>query len=92
MRTVFNYYKILLSVNIPFSFIFGYIYVMPAFVITFCTLWLLLSAFYFELYYKHQYYFYFNKGFTKFRLISLSFLANLVVVGVGFMVMKIIHR
>jgi hypothetical protein len=90
MRAAFNYYKILLSVNIPFSFIFGYIYGVPGFIITFCTLGLLLSAVYFELYYKERYYFYYNKGYSKFRLISLSFLANIALVIVFLGIKKVV--
>lgn len=90
MRIVFNYYKIILSVNIPFSFIFGYIYGMPAFLASFCTFGLLLSVFYFELYYKQRYYFYFNRGFSKFKLISYSFIANLSLAVLVFTITKLI--
>ncbi|HTE00233.1 MAG TPA: hypothetical protein VK668_13160 [Mucilaginibacter sp.] len=91
MRIVFNYYKILLTVNIPFSFIFGYIYGVPAFLASFCTFGLLISAFYFELYYKQRYYFYFNRGFTKLKLISYSFVANIILVALFFTFSKLIH-
>ena len=78
MRIVFNYYRILLSANIPFSFVFGYIYGVAAFLMCFCTFGLLLSAFFFELYYKQRYYFYYNKGFSKLKLIGFSFLGNFI--------------
>ncbi|HEY4197992.1 MAG TPA: hypothetical protein VGM63_20765, partial [Mucilaginibacter sp.] len=89
MRVVFNYYKVLLSVNIPFSFVFGYLFGATAFAFTFCTFGLLISAFFFELYYKPRYYFYFNRGFSKFKLISYSFAANLLLTVLFVIILKI---
>jgi hypothetical protein len=77
MRIVLNYYRVLLSANLPFSFVFGFLYGITAFLISFCTFGLLLSAFFFELYYRQRYYFYFNKGFSRSKLISYCFLINL---------------
>lgn len=90
MRIVFNYYKILLSINLPFSYIFKFIYGTQAFLLTFCTFGLLLSAFFFELYYKQRYYFYYNKGFSKFKLIGFSFLGNLLFAALLFFILKIL--
>ena len=92
MRIAFNYYRTIQQVNIPFSFVFGFLYGIDAFLICFCTLGLLLSAFYFELYYKQQYYFYYNRGFSKVKLIVLSFLANLVLAIMFFTIKNIFHK
>jgi hypothetical protein len=91
MRIVFNYYRILLSVNIPFSFVFGYLYGVAAFLVSFCTFGVLLSAFFFEMYYKQRYYFYFNKGFSKLKLISFSFLGNVLLVIFYLLIKKFLH-
>ncbi|WP_426667265.1 hypothetical protein ACPPVU_14670 [Mucilaginibacter sp. McL0603] len=91
MRIVFNYYKTLSSVNIPLSFLLGFLFGIPAFVISFCVFGLILSAFYFELFYKQQYYFYYNYGFTKFKLIGFSFVGNILVVFLIIIILKIIH-
>jgi hypothetical protein len=91
MRIVFNYYKTLSSVNIPFSFLLGCLFGIPALVISFCVFGLILSAFYFELFYKQQYYFYYNHGFTKFKLIGFSFVGNILVAFLLLIILKIIH-
>ena len=78
MRIVFNYYKTIQVVNVPFSFVFGVIFGIDAFLICFCTFGLVLSVFYFELFYKQQYYFYFNKGLSRSQLIGSSFLGNVI--------------
>jgi len=80
MRIVFNYYRTLLTANVAFSFVLGYIYGVWAFLISFCTFGLLLSAFFYEMYYKQRYYFYFNKGYTRRILIGYCFLGNLAIV------------
>ncbi len=77
MRTAFNYYRIIQSVNIPFSIVLGLLYGIEAFLLSFCTCGLVLSVFYFELFYKQQYYFYYNKGFSKLKLFGLAFLGNI---------------
>ena len=82
MRILFNYYKTIQEVNAPFSFVFGVLFGINAFLICFCTFGLVLSVFYFELFYNQQYYFYFNKGFSRSQLIGFSFLGNLIVAAV----------
>ncbi|MGZ3750293.1 MAG: hypothetical protein ACXVB0_22175 [Mucilaginibacter sp.] len=91
IRTAFNYYKILLGVNLPFSFLLGFLYHFPAFVASFCVFGLMLSAFYFELFYKQQYYFYYNQGITKFKLIAFTFAGNILVTFLLFIILKIIY-
>jgi hypothetical protein len=91
MRVVFNYYKILLSVNIPFSFIFGCLLGVTGFIVTFCTFGLLISIFFFELYYKPRYYFYYNRGFSKLKLISFCFVINSLLIVFFYIILKIFH-
>lgn len=91
MRVVFNYYKVISGVNLPFSYLFGYIYGLAAFVVSFVVFGFILSIFFFELYYKQRYYFYYNRGFSKSRLIGLSFLANLLLTVLLFIIVKWAH-
>jgi len=92
MRIFFNYYKIVQSVNLPISFLFGYIYGLAAFVISFTTLGLFLSVFYFDLYYKNSYYFYFNRGFSKSKLIGISFIVNVLIAAILIAINKSGHK
>jgi hypothetical protein len=91
MRIVFNYYKTIQTINAPFSFIFGFLLGINAFLICFCTFGLFLSVFYFELFYKQQYYFYFNKGFSRHQLIGFSFLGNGILTALFITAKNIFH-
>ena len=78
--------------NLPFALLLAYIFGFPAFVVSFCIFGLILSVFYFELFYKQQYYFYYNRGLTKFKLIGFSFVGNILLVAfLVFIILKIIH-
>ena len=78
MRAFFQY---LLAVNL-FNFLaslilsiaFGFSY-FPVF---FCTFGLALGIFMYSFYFKQQYYFYYNMGFTRAKLIRMVFITNLI--------------
>ncbi|OXA78178.1 hypothetical protein B0A56_09120 [Flavobacterium columnare NBRC 100251 = ATCC 23463] len=50
-----------------------------AFLFFYCTIGLFLSFVYFEHFENHYYYFYFNLGFTKTKLIISSFILNFLI-------------
>ncbi|SEW49760.1 hypothetical protein [Chitinophaga arvensicola] len=87
MKILFHYYKSLHSFNIPFSLLvslFGLIgpnkleNVMQNFFISLMTGGFLLSVFFYGLVFENRYYFYYNKGYSKMRLITWSYLLNLL--------------
>lgn len=94
MKALFHYYKEIQYFNIPFSLFLGlfgmFVYedMLQGFIATFFlslfTGGYFLSLFFYELMYKDQYYFYYNKGYSKKRLILYGFLANLCVFMVVF--------
>lgn len=84
---LFHYYASLHSFNIPFSILvslFGLIgphkleNVSQNFFISLLTGGFLLSVFFYGLVYKNRYYFYYNKGYSKVKLISQAYLLNLL--------------
>ncbi|CAL1521276.1 hypothetical protein [Chitinophaga sp. MM2321] len=89
MKVLFNYYKALLTFNILFSGLIGLlggvsgenkiIGFLNVFMFSFCTGGYFLALFFYELRYKSQYYFYYNKGYSKTALIILSYLFNLLI-------------
>lgn len=60
------------------------------FLISFFTGGYLLALFFYELRSRHQYYFYYNKGFSRGRLILLSYLLGLPVWGLCLMLKNIV--
>jgi hypothetical protein len=87
MKILFHYYKSLHAFNIPFSLLMGFFGTLgdnglKGFLLTF-VISLFSGGFGLALYfygrrYKHNYYFYYNKGFSKMKLIGLSYGINVV--------------
>lgn len=87
MKALFHYYKEIQYFNIPLSLIvavFGMLgseHMLQGFVATFFLSLLtggyLLSLYFYELRNKKRYYFYYNKGYSKLRLMLYCFLINL---------------
>lgn len=92
MKLLLHYYKSLSSFNIPFSlFAGGVAYAMNGhtlggyiigFLLSLLSGGFLLSVFFYELRYAPRYYFYYNKGYSKMRLIGVSYLLNVGLCGV----------
>jgi hypothetical protein len=85
MKVLFYYYKSLHYFNIPFSALLGCQGLLEnnkvegflrGFTLAFFTGGFLLSVFFYGLKYEKRYYFYYNKGFSKIRLIGFSYLVN----------------
>jgi len=78
LRAFFQY---LLAVNI-FNFIASLILSVASglsyFPIFFCTFGLAIGIFMYGFYFKQQYYFYYNLGFTRAKLIRMVFVTNLI--------------
>ncbi len=88
MKMLFHYYKAIHSFNIPFSLLAGLLGLMghdkvagflKGFMLSLFTGGFALSVFFFGLAYENRYYFYYNKGFSKFQLIGGAYLLNVVV-------------
>ena len=86
MKTLFHYYKSLLRFNFLFSVLVGCIGMigndkpegfLRAFAISFLTGGFALAVFFYGLRYGHGYYFYYNKGFSKVKLIGLTYVLNI---------------
>jgi hypothetical protein len=91
MKTLFHYYKSLLTFNFLFSVFVGFIGMigndkleglLRAFAISFLTGGFALAVFFYGLRYEHLYYFYYNKGFSKMKLIGLTYLLNITGVAI----------
>ncbi len=87
MRMIYNYYKDIHRFNLPFSILLGVLGVFIGedkvngffsyFFLTLLTGGFVLSLFFYQLMYANQYYFYYNRGLSKLKLISISFGVNL---------------
>ncbi|HEY9260698.1 hypothetical protein [Chitinophaga sp.] len=88
MKIICHYYTSLHAFNVPFSLLLGCFgtlgsHKLDGFLLTFIISLLsggfLLALFFYGLRYSNRYYFYYNKGFSKMKLIGLSYGMNVVV-------------
>src|SRR5687768_6238357 len=78
MKAFLNYYRTLTIFNLCFSLLVSLGSYSPLwFPVTFCTAGFIFSLFAFGYYYKPQYYFYHNLGYTKKKLAIMTFVANI---------------
>lgn len=96
MKILFHYYKSLHSFNIPFSILVGFFGTIAnggtdgflrTFIISFLSGGFLLSVFFYGLRHENLYYFYYNKGYSKWKLIGCSYGIN-VAVASGYWLIK----
>lgn len=79
MRAFWNFYLIINTVTIPVSIAIAAISQKPVwFSVSLCSFGLGIALLGYYLYYKQQYYFYHNLGYTKTRLAVMVFGLNLV--------------
>ncbi len=71
-RTIFPF---IATFSILSGLLLGYIWGF----IFFTTISLFFGFVGFQVFYKHQYYFYYNLGITKWKLLKVSFIINLIV-------------
>lgn len=82
MRSLFLYYKQISSFNIPFSLLVAFLAYINGgrfdvfFFLPLLTIGYLLALYLFEVRYAHQYFFYFNLGHEKLKLIGFTFGVN----------------
>lgn len=95
-----HYYRSIQGFNFLFSCIAGALGMIggedrpgaffSAFLISFFTGGYLLALFFYELRSRQQYYFYYNRGFSRLRLILFSYLLGLPVIGLCLMLKNIL--
>ena len=80
-----NYYKDIQLMNLPLSLAAGILgsiegVFLKTFVVTFLTVGFLTAVYFFDQRKAEQYFFYYNKGFSKPRLVISTYLLNVLVV------------
>ncbi len=96
MRAIFLYYKQLHGFNIPFSMIAGLLSIGSGlsfklgFFVSILTFGLLLSLYFYEIRYSHKYYFFYNLGLSKLRLIACVSAINLMLIAIFLLLREII--
>lgn len=85
LKLLWLYYKDLVRFNLSFSIIAGFIGMfvsgfLNAFCFSFLTGGFLLSVYFYNLRYPSQYYFYYNRGFTKIHLWGGCYIINICIV------------
>ena len=78
------FYKSTLTVNLTVSFAIGFLGIIwggtfMAFPVSFTTVGLFFALLYKETVCPNEYYFYYNRGISKIKLISICLLVNIVV-------------
>ncbi len=78
MRAFWNYYFTINIVNCCFSLIVALVSAKAIwFPVLFCTMGIAVGTLAFNTFYKAQYYFYHNLGYTRKRLTFMTFVINL---------------
>ena len=78
MRAFWNYYRTVNLLNILFSIAAGFSGKFFWIPVMFCTAGLAFGIFAFNTFFRNQYYFYHNIGYTRLRLAKMMFIANLI--------------
>lgn len=96
VRIVLNYYKDIQVVNIPISLAAGLVgsvegMFLKSFVISFLTAGFLAGVYFFNSTKKAQYYFYYNKGLSKTKLILYTYLINVLIVTLLLSIIMLLH-
>src|SRR5438552_2949016 len=81
-RLLFNYHKDIQGLNLLFSFFIALAIhatgwdLLTSFILSLVTGGYFLASYVYERRRKHEYYFYYNKGFSRVSLITYSYLLN----------------
>lgn len=92
MRSLFLFYKQISSFNIPFSLVVGLLALAEGgslavfFFLPLLTLGFMLSLYLYEVRHANQYFFYFNLGFDKVKLIGFTFGINSTIALIYFLI------
>jgi hypothetical protein len=94
MKLVWLYYKEIHNFNLPFSMFMGLLGLTAvdgfyqSFGLSYMTGGFLLSLYFYEKRNKARYYFYFNRGFSRPRLIAYAYAINIVLL-LAYLIIKI---
>jgi hypothetical protein len=85
MKMLLNYYKDIQLINLPLSLVAGLLAsiedsFLRVFIITFLSGGFLISIYFFEQRCAEQYFFYYNKGLSKTRLLLSTYVINILAV------------
>lgn len=92
MRSLFLYYMQINSFNIPFSLIIALLVLSEGgsfpvfFFLPLLTVGFLLSLYLYEIRHSNQYFFYYNLGFDKLKLIGFTFGINATIALIYFLI------
>lgn len=90
MRAFFNYYFTVNLFNLIATVLFTMVASLYWLPILFCTFGLAAGLFAFEFFYKNQYYFYHNLGFTRKKLAVMTFSINAVIALFAFIIILLL--
>ena len=94
MRSLFLYYKQISSFNIPFSLLVAFLANINGgrfdtfFFLPLLTVGYLLALYLFEVRYAQQYFFYYNLGFVKTKLVAFVFGVNAGIALIYFLIIQ----
>jgi hypothetical protein len=83
-----KYYLDLTRYNLGFSVFIGLLLGVNGGVVTFGTFGMLVGLISYRYFQKDQYYFYYNIGITKMGLISVTWLVNMVIATLIYLIIK----
>ncbi|MEQ6122063.1 hypothetical protein [Reichenbachiella sp. MALMAid0571] len=84
MKLILLYYKELHYFNLPFSALLGIsglavgLDFLSTFIVSSITVGFLLSVYFYEIRYADRYYFYFNRGISKLKLLTITYLIDVL--------------
>ncbi|MCH7402240.1 hypothetical protein ACFOUP_18460 [Belliella kenyensis] len=85
MKNILLYYREINSFNLPFSILIGFLFLvldenfLRGFMLSFISGGMFIALYLFEKRYKEKYYFYFNRGYSKLKLIAYTQVFNVLI-------------
>lgn len=79
MRAFWNYFVTINAVNLPASIVIGVIAGLQWLPVAFCSFGLGIGLLAYNVFYKNQYYFYYNLGYTRTKLAVMVFTINTII-------------
>lgn len=86
---LFKYYYDLTRYNIIISLLVGFVKFSPFVgIFSFATFSMPISIFCYQYFQKHQYYFYYNLGISKTKLVIFTWIINLIIASILLLIMN----